>query len=151
MNHSWLEDQKFRANNARYRETGHSHETPSEYIIRKMDLIRLVYNYTDSEIIRLVMKEAPDFWAPLLQPQFCQSAVQFQNTVKYHKSSLLRMTPPAHMESDTTHWYLENSLENNFIPDNNSTSETIAKSMPEMVTDSVRPTYPHDPGPHGLF
>ena len=33
MNHSWLEDQKFRANNARYRETGHACETPSEYVI----------------------------------------------------------------------------------------------------------------------
>ena len=43
MNHSWLEDQKFRANNARYREVGHSRETPSEYVIRKMDLIRLVH------------------------------------------------------------------------------------------------------------
>ena len=39
MNHSWLEDQKFRANNTRYRETGHTHETPSEYVIQKMDLI----------------------------------------------------------------------------------------------------------------
>ena len=27
MNHSWLEDQKFRANNARYREAGHSRDT----------------------------------------------------------------------------------------------------------------------------
>ena len=51
MNHSWLEDQKFRANNARYREAGHTRETPSEYVIRKMDLIRLVYDYTDSKII----------------------------------------------------------------------------------------------------
>ena len=39
MNHSWLEDQKFRANNARYRETGHTRETPSTYIIQKMDFI----------------------------------------------------------------------------------------------------------------
>ena len=51
MNHSWLEDQKFRAHNVRYREAGHSCETPSKYVIRKMDLIRLVYDYIDSEII----------------------------------------------------------------------------------------------------
>ena len=51
MNHSWLKDQKFRANNAQYREARHTRETSSEYVIRKMDLIRLVYDYTDSEII----------------------------------------------------------------------------------------------------
>jgi hypothetical protein len=48
MNDSWLQDQKFCANNARYRETGHGHETPSKYIIQKMDLICLVYDYMDS-------------------------------------------------------------------------------------------------------
>ena len=94
MNHSWLEDQKFRANNARYRETGYTRETPSEYVIRKMDLIRLVYDYTDSEIIRLIIKEAPDSWSSLLQPKFCKTIVQFQNAVKYHESTLLAMTPP---------------------------------------------------------
>jgi hypothetical protein len=95
MNHSWLEDQKFRANSARYREVGHSRETPSEYVIRKMDLIRLVYDYTDSEIIRLIVKEAPDSWSSLLQPQFCKTVVQFQNAIKYHESTLLAMTPPS--------------------------------------------------------
>jgi hypothetical protein len=60
MNHSWLEDQKFQANNARYWETGHTCETPSEYVIQKMDLIHLVNDYTDSKIIQLIMKEALD-------------------------------------------------------------------------------------------
>jgi len=67
MSHSWLEDQKFRANTTRYRETGHAHETLSEYIIRKMDLVRLVYDYTDSEIIRLIMKEALDAWFSIIR------------------------------------------------------------------------------------
>jgi len=52
MNHSWLEDQKFQANNTQYRETGHTHETPSEYVIQKKDSIHLVYDHTDSEIIQ---------------------------------------------------------------------------------------------------
>jgi len=59
-----------------------------------MDLIHLVYEYTDSEIIRLIMKEAPDSWSSLLQPKFCKTIVQFQNAVKYHESTLLTMTPP---------------------------------------------------------
>src|ERR1700728_1573062 len=60
-----------------------------------MDLIRLVYDYTDSEIIQLIMKEAPDSWSSILQPKFCKMIVNFQNTVKYHESTLLAMTPPS--------------------------------------------------------
>ena len=70
-------------------------ETPSEYVIRKVDLIRLVYDYTDSEIIRLIVKEAPDLWSSLLQPKFCKTVVQFQNAIKYHELTLLAMTPPS--------------------------------------------------------
>ena len=135
MNHTWLEDQKSRANTARYRDAGHTHETPSEYIIRKMDLIRLVYDYTDSEIIRLIMKEAPGAWSSLLQAQFCETVVQFQNAVKYHESTLLAMTPQA--ELGTTPAYLEN------YPENNLTSDDL------LVSDDS--TYPHDPGPSGVI
>jgi hypothetical protein len=95
MNHSWLKDQKFRANNVRYQEVGHTHETPHEYVIRKMDLIHLVYDYMDSEIIRLIIKEAPDSWSSLLQPKFCKTVVQFQNAIKYHELTLLAMMPPS--------------------------------------------------------
>ena len=43
MNHHWLEKQKLRANKARYRESGHQCESPSDYIICKMELLSLVY------------------------------------------------------------------------------------------------------------
>ena len=59
-----------------------------------MDLIHLVYNYTDSEIVRLIIKEAPDSWSFLLQPNLCKSVMQFQNTVKYHEATLLAMYQP---------------------------------------------------------
>jgi len=32
-----------------------------------MDLVRLVYDYTDSEIIRLIMKEALDAWFSIIR------------------------------------------------------------------------------------
>ena len=82
MNHSWLEEQKLRANNARYQEAGYACETPSKYVIRKMDLIRLVDNHTNNKIVQLIIKEPPDSWPSLLQPNLCKSVVQFQNTVK---------------------------------------------------------------------
>ena len=59
-----------------------------------MDLIHLVYNYTDSEIVRLIIKEAPDSWSSLLQPNICKSVMQFWNAVKYHEATLLAMHQP---------------------------------------------------------
>ena len=94
MNHSWLEEQKFQANNAHYQEAGHTCETPSKFVIRKINLIRLAYNYTDSEIFWLIIKKAPDSWSSLLKPNLCKSVMQFQNAVKYHESTLLAMHQP---------------------------------------------------------
>jgi hypothetical protein len=59
MNHHWLEKQKLRANRARFREAGHQRETPSEYVIRKMELLTLVYSYMDTETIQAIMMEVP--------------------------------------------------------------------------------------------
>src|ERR1700691_3100727 len=56
MNHHWL---KLRANRARYRESGHQRESPSNYIIRKMELLSPVYSYIDSETIQAIMQEVP--------------------------------------------------------------------------------------------
>ena len=42
-NHHWLEKQKLRANKARFREAGHQPESPSEYVICKMELLILTW------------------------------------------------------------------------------------------------------------
>ena len=88
MNHSLLNDQKFRANNAWYQEVRHTCKTLSGYVIRKMDLIHLVYDYTGSKISHLIVKEAPNSWSSLLQHKFCKTVVQFHNAIKYHELTL---------------------------------------------------------------
>ncbi|KAF8589770.1 hypothetical protein K439DRAFT_1303190, partial [Ramaria rubella] len=62
MNRSWLDCQKSRANKASFREAGHSSETPSEYFVRKAELLKLVSKLSDSELIMEVMNGAPAFW-----------------------------------------------------------------------------------------
>lgn len=89
MNSQWLERQKIRANQARFRESAHSNEMPSAYVVRKLDLLRIVYDWSDTETIRLIMSEAPSSWTPILQPQFCNTIVAFQNAVKYHEENLV--------------------------------------------------------------
>ena len=94
MNHHWLEKQKIQANKARFRETSHQRESPSEYVIRKLELIGLVYNYTNSETIQAIMEEVPDSWASILNPQYLKSITEFQNAVKYHEETLVKLESP---------------------------------------------------------
>jgi hypothetical protein len=94
MNHHWLEKQKIGANKARFREAGHQHKSPSEYVIRKLELIGLVYNYTNSETIQAIMEEVPDSWASILNPQYLKSIIKFQNVVKYHEETLVKLETP---------------------------------------------------------
>lgn len=59
MNHHWLENQKLRVNRARFREARHQRESPSEYVIRKMELLTLIYSYSDTEVIQAIIIEVP--------------------------------------------------------------------------------------------
>ncbi|KZP30010.1 hypothetical protein FIBSPDRAFT_726587 [Athelia psychrophila] len=49
----------------------------------------MVYNYTETEQIRLIMQEAPTAWTPIVQPQFCKMMVELQNTIVYHEENLV--------------------------------------------------------------
>ncbi|KAF7974009.1 hypothetical protein HWV62_13635 [Athelia sp. TMB] len=92
MNHQWLESQKIRAELARFREAGHTRETPTQFVIRKIQLIRTVYNFTDTECIRLIMREVPVSWAPIVQPHLCKNLFDFQSVVKYHEENLINVS-----------------------------------------------------------
>ena len=90
MNRAWMDRQKTRATRAYYREPGHFSETPSEYYVRKAELLLLVYGLSDSELILEVMNGAPAFWHTVIDAHRCASAVEFQTAIKYHEESLLR-------------------------------------------------------------
>ena len=83
MNHHWLEKQKLRANRVRFREAGHQRESTSEYVIRKMELLTLVYSCTDNKTIQAIMMEVPRTWASIINPQYQKMLREFQNAVKY--------------------------------------------------------------------
>ena len=91
MNRAFLNKQKARANHASYRDAGNRRETPSEYIIRKLELLQFVYNYMDRELINEIMEGVPTHWTPIITPHLFQSLEQFQQSVKFHEDSLLKM------------------------------------------------------------
>ena len=94
MNHHWLEKQKLRANRARFREVRHQRESPSEYVIRKMELLTLVYSCMDTEMIQAIMMEVPGTWASIINSQYQKMLRKFQNAVKYHEESLENLEAP---------------------------------------------------------
>ena len=59
-----------------------------------MELLMLVYSYTDSEMIQAIMLEVPGTWASIINPQYQKTLRKFQNTVKYHKESLENLEAP---------------------------------------------------------
>lgn len=91
MNRAFLDKQKARANRASYRNFGNGCETPSEYVIRKLELLQFVYNYTDSELINEIMEGVPSCWTPIITPHLFQNLEQFQQSVKFHEDSLIKL------------------------------------------------------------
>ncbi|KZS86563.1 hypothetical protein SISNIDRAFT_394583, partial [Sistotremastrum niveocremeum HHB9708] len=89
MNRSWLDKQRIRARNSRYREPGHLKETPSEYYIRKAELLTLLFGLSDSEMIMEVMNGAPASWTSILTPHLCTDVLQFQASIKFHEDALM--------------------------------------------------------------
>ena len=59
MNWHWLDLQKAKANKVHYQESGHFKETLSKYYICKLELLKFVYDYSDSELITKILAKAP--------------------------------------------------------------------------------------------
>ena len=88
MNRAWLDRQRARASRASFREPGHSNESPSEYFIRKSDLLRLIGKIADLTLILEIMNGAPSYWHTVIDAHRCETAEEFQTAIKYHEESL---------------------------------------------------------------
>ena len=59
-----------------------------------MELLMLVYSYSDNEMIQAIMMEAPGTWASIINLQYQKTLREFQNTVKYHEKSFEKLKVP---------------------------------------------------------
>ena len=96
----WTNLQEFKnikthANDVYYREPGHANESPSNYVTRKLELVKLAYSYTDLEIIHAVMDKVPTSWAAILDLEYLQTMEEFWNSIRYHEQALLVAKPLA--------------------------------------------------------
>lgn len=91
MNRAFMDKQKARANRATFRDISNTRESPSEYFIRKKELLEFVYDYTDGEIINEIMNGAPTYWTTILTPHLYNNIEEFQIAIKFHEDNLVRM------------------------------------------------------------
>ena len=59
-----------------------------------MELLTLVYSYTDTETIQAIMMEVPGMWASIINPQYQKMLREFQNIIQYHEESLKKLEAP---------------------------------------------------------
>ncbi|KIJ24056.1 hypothetical protein M422DRAFT_275262 [Sphaerobolus stellatus SS14] len=95
INRAWSERQKERARAAAYRvQKGCHYELPSQYYIRKYELLKLVFDMTDGELIMQIMNGAPVEWNAILTTHLYDKAEDLQRGVKYHEQTLLKTGQP---------------------------------------------------------
>lgn len=70
MNRKWVMKQKAKARNSFYREPGYGRETPSEYYIRKVELLA-------------------SNWNTIISTQLYPDLISFQSAIRYHEDALL--------------------------------------------------------------
>lgn len=92
MNRHWLDRLKTKANKATYRDSENPKETPSEYYIRKLELLELVYDYTETELISEILDGAPVMWNTILTPQFYREVVDLQDAIRYYEETLISLS-----------------------------------------------------------
>ena len=92
MNRQWMERQKRKANLARFRDSENSQESPSEYYIRKLELLEFVFDYTEQELIFEILNCAPVIWTSLLNPHQFQGLVELQDTIRYYEETLVKLS-----------------------------------------------------------
>ncbi|KAI0366784.1 hypothetical protein BV20DRAFT_911633, partial [Pilatotrama ljubarskyi] len=91
MNRSWYEKARKQALAIRFRDTDNSRESPSQYFIRKKELLDLVFSYSESELISEIMAGAPLAWKTILAFKSYQTTAELQNAIKMHEDDLLQM------------------------------------------------------------
>jgi hypothetical protein len=91
INRAWAERQRTRARDAAYRvQQGYHYELPSEYYIRKYELLQLVFDMSDSELIMQIMSGAPTEWNTVLTTHLFDKVEDLQRAIKYHEETLVR-------------------------------------------------------------
>src|SRR2546423_9903357 len=80
MNRNWMDKQSTIANNRQYRDSNHSHETPSQYIRDKKKLLEHTHEYRNHrELIYAILQKAPIEWGRIIDTSVMETWDDFEN------------------------------------------------------------------------
>lgn len=91
MNQAWVSRTQEKALKARFREMGHANELPTEFFIRKLDLLSSVYNFTEAQFMDEFLKKCPAPWFPVLNPIYFSDLKKFHAAIRYNEDHLERL------------------------------------------------------------
>ncbi|QRW19822.1 Retrovirus-related Pol polyprotein from transposon [Rhizoctonia solani] len=97
MNRTFMERNKAKALYAKFRDKNHPHELPEDYVIRKMEALTILSDWTDSELITEIMNSAPEHWALYINTSVVTTWDDFLDKIAWHEEKLLN-----HEGSNTT-------------------------------------------------
>ncbi|QRW19991.1 Retrovirus-related Pol polyprotein from transposon [Rhizoctonia solani] len=89
MNRTFLNRSKNEAMQIRFRDKDHSEETPEDYVIRKMEALTIVSDWTDSELIFEIMNGAPKSWTTHIDTSRIVTWEDFLDKIAWHEEDLL--------------------------------------------------------------
>ena len=94
------------------------------FVIRKLKLLQLVYDYSDSQLILEIMTAAPQYWHSIIKTDFCVYVDNFINAVKYNEDTLIDTDSdiPSGLDLDLHLQELEAEIAALEIEDNDSSS-----------------------------
>ncbi|KDN33276.1 hypothetical protein RSAG8_13633, partial [Rhizoctonia solani AG-8 WAC10335] len=84
-----MERNKANALNAKFRDKNYPYETPEEYVIRKMEALTMLSDWTDSELITEIMNSAPEHWSLYIDSSIVTTWDDFLDKVSWHEDKLL--------------------------------------------------------------
>ncbi|KAB5588340.1 Transposon Tf2-1 polyprotein [Ceratobasidium theobromae] len=91
MDQHYLETQKAKALEAKYRQRGHEHETPEDYVIRKAKELTSFTDWTDMELMLEVMNGTPESWHVLVNPQRIPDWNTFLDEISWNQQQLMKL------------------------------------------------------------
>ncbi|RDX45326.1 hypothetical protein OH76DRAFT_1304573, partial [Lentinus brumalis] len=91
MNRAWTDRTRKEALAIRYRERGHERELPSDYFIRKKELLELAYDNSEREVNGDIMAGAPFSWHTLIPVDSFNTTEELQTAIKLREEELIRL------------------------------------------------------------
>src|SRR6201996_5098971 len=90
MTEHWIWRQRRKARDTYYRDSRNPYELPSDYYIRKKQILRVLFRMSTAEMIMEIMNGTPLEWRPILSPHLCKDLEQLQFAIKFHEETLLK-------------------------------------------------------------